>query len=80
MLTWLTTEFLQGVSSPVLEVNDLVEEECAAGGAGEAGREQVLAVGQERVALRAGEESPPAHVLQEHTTHILEMNVPNQGF
>ena len=55
---------------PVSEVDDLVEEEGPAGGAGEPRGDELVPVGQEGVALRAREEPLPADVLQIDATHL----------
>ena len=50
---------------PVSEVDDLVEEEGPAGGAGEPRGDELVPVGQEGVAPRARKEPLPADVLNE---------------
>ena len=55
---------------PVSEVDDLVEEECPAGGAGEPRGDELVPVGEEGVALRAREQPLPADVLQVDPTHL----------
>ena len=54
---------------PISEVDDLVEEEGPAGGAGEPRGDELVPVGQEGVALRAREQPLPADVLQVYPTH-----------
>ena len=57
-------------SSPVSEVDDLVEEERPSGGAGEPRRDELVPVRQEGVALRAREQPLPPDVLQVNPTHL----------
>ncbi len=47
----------------------LVEEEGPSGGSGEACGDQLGAVGQDRVTVSAGEQTCPAHVIQEDSAH-----------
>ena len=65
------TRSLSGTcSSPVSEVDDLVEEEGPAGRASEPRRDELVPVGEEGVALRAGEEALAPNVLQVDAAHL----------
>jgi len=57
-------------SSPVVQVDDFVEEKCSARGSRESRADQLGPVGQEGIALRTREESTAADVLQVNATHI----------
>jgi hypothetical protein len=56
--------------SPVVEVDDLVEEKCPASGAREPGADQFGPVGQDGVAGGAGKEARAPDVSQEYATHF----------
>lgn len=53
----------------VLQVYHLIEEEGAARGSGEAGGDELGAVGQDGVTVGAGEEACPSDVIQEDPPH-----------
>jgi hypothetical protein len=52
-----------------VQVDDLVEEKCPSRGPCEPGGDELAAVGEEGVALRAGKEAAAANVLQVDPTH-----------
>lgn len=58
-------------SIPVVEIDHFIEQEGPAGGSGEPGRDELPSVGQESVAVGAGEQSGPAQVLQVHPPHLI---------
>jgi hypothetical protein len=56
--------------SPVVEVDDLVEEKCPPGSTREPGADQFGPVGQDGVAGGAGKEARATDVSQENATHF----------
>lgn len=51
-------------------MGDLVEQEGSSCGSGEAGGDELGAVGQDGVTVGTGEEAAPTNVIQEDTTHV----------